>query len=97
MAKSSDKASAGAEREPSPVAQFEQSLHELEALVSKMEDGELGLDESLRSFERGMALYRTCEAALTQAEARVALLLDPEHPETAQPFTSPADDAPDAA
>ncbi|TAM99040.1 MAG: exodeoxyribonuclease VII small subunit [Rhodanobacteraceae bacterium] len=69
-----------------PVAQFEQSLAELEALVARMEGGELSLDESLRSFERGIALYRNCQTTLEQAEARVKLLLDPEHPETAQPF-----------
>ncbi|MDE2271117.1 MAG: exodeoxyribonuclease VII small subunit [Xanthomonadaceae bacterium] len=68
----------------SPVALFEQSLGELEALVAKMEDGELNLEESLRSFERGIALYRSCQVALEQAEARVKLLLDPEHPESAR-------------
>ena len=71
---------------PSPVAEFEQSLAELEALVAKMEGGEQNLDESLRAFERGIALYRQCQSALEQADARVKLLLDPEHPETAQPF-----------
>ena len=72
----------------SAVAQFEQSLDELEQLVAKMEGGELSLDESLRSFERGIALYRNCQAALEQTEARVRLLLDPGHPESAQPFAS---------
>lgn len=71
---------------PSPVAEFEQSLAELEALVAKMEGGEQNLDESLRAFERGIALYRQCQSALEQADARVKLLLDPEHPESAQPF-----------
>lgn len=71
----------------SPVAQFEQSLVELEALVARMEGGELNLDESLRSFERGIALYRKCQTALEQAEARVKLLLDPERPGSAQPFS----------
>jgi exodeoxyribonuclease VII small subunit len=70
----------------SSVAQFEQSLNELEQLVAKMEGGGLNLDESLRSFERGIALYRSCQATLEHAEARVKLLLDPEHPESAQPF-----------
>ncbi len=74
-------------REDAPViARFEESLDELEQLVAKMEGGELSLDESLRSFERGIALYRSCQSALEQAEARVKLLLDPEHPESAQPF-----------
>lgn len=83
------KPSAGRPPEPNEsnaVAQFEQSLDELEQLVAKMEGGELNLDESLRSFERGIALYRNCQAALEQAEARVKLLLDPERPESAQPF-----------
>lgn len=63
-------------------------MEELEQLVARMEGGELSLDESLRSFERGMALYRSCQAALEQAESRVKLLLDPEHPESARPFTA---------
>lgn len=79
--------------EPSPVATFEESLGELEALVAKMEGGELTLDESLHSFERGITLYRTCHAALEQAEARVKLLADPEQPETARPLA--ADNPPD--
>ena len=73
------------------VAQFERSLDELEQLVAKMEGGELSLDESLQSFERGIALFRSCQSALEQTEARVKLLLDPEHPETARPF-APAED-----
>jgi exodeoxyribonuclease VII small subunit len=77
---------AGNTEGPSPVAQFEQSLAELEALVAKMESGEQNLDASLRAFERGIALYRQCQLALEQAEARVKLLLDPADPETARPF-----------
>jgi exodeoxyribonuclease VII small subunit len=77
---------AGNSADASPVAAFEQSLAELEALVAKMEGGEQNLDESLRAFERGIALYRKCQSALEQADARVKLLLDPEHPESAQPF-----------
>ncbi len=73
----------------SPVAQFEQSLDELEQLVAKMEGGELSLDESLRSFERGIALFRSCQSALEQTEARVKLLLDPGRPESARSFEPP--------
>jgi exodeoxyribonuclease VII small subunit len=72
--------------ESAAVARFEQSLDELEQLVAKMEGGELSLDESLRAFERGIVLYRECHTALEQAESRVKLLLDPEHPESARPF-----------
>jgi exodeoxyribonuclease VII small subunit len=68
------------------VAEFEQSLDELEQLVLRMEQGELSLDDSLQSFERGIALYRNCQGALDQAKLRVTQLLDPAAPETARPF-----------
>ncbi len=70
----------------SPVAQFEQSLDELEQLVEKMEHGEMSLEDSLAAYERGVGLYRRCQGALEQAELRVRLLSDPERPEDAQPF-----------
>jgi len=71
---------------PDQVAEFEQSLDELEQLVARMEENELGLDESLKSFERGVALYRNCQSALEQAELRVRQLLDPGKPESSEPF-----------
>lgn len=71
---------------PSPVAQFESSLDELEQLVQKMEKGEMSLDDSLAAYERGVNLYRQCQGALEQAELRVRLLSDPADPESAQPF-----------
>lgn len=72
--------------EASQIARFEQSLDELEQLVVRMEHGELSLDDSLQSFERGIALYRNCQNALEQAELRVSQLLDPNLPQTARPF-----------
>ncbi|HET6782320.1 MAG TPA: exodeoxyribonuclease VII small subunit [Pseudoxanthomonas sp.] len=72
--------------EASPVAHFEQSLDELELLVEKMEQGEMSLEESLAAYERGVGLYRRCQAALEQAELRVRLLSDPEQPDAAEPF-----------
>jgi exodeoxyribonuclease VII small subunit len=70
----------------SQIADFEKSLDELEQLVSRMEQGELSLDDSLKSFERGIALYRNCQNALEQAELRVKQLLDPGAPDSAIPF-----------
>ena len=69
-----------------PAADFEHSLDELEQLVAKMEGGELSLDESLASFERGIGLFRHCQQSLQQAELRVRMLLDPEAPDSAEPF-----------
>ncbi|HEV2538579.1 MAG TPA: exodeoxyribonuclease VII small subunit [Frateuria sp.] len=79
---------ASAPAETPSVADFEHSLDELEQLVARMEGGELSLDESLASFERGIGLYRHCQQALDQAELRVRLLLDPDAPDDAEPFES---------
>ena len=72
--------------EPSAVADFEASLDALEQLVGKMEAGGKSLEESLAAYERGVGLYRKCQAALEQAELRVKLLSDPLDPATAEPF-----------
>lgn len=72
--------------ESSPVADFEASLDALEQLVERMERGELSLEESLAAYERGVGLYRRCQAALEQAELRVKLLSDPADPATAEAF-----------
>lgn len=77
---------------PSPVAHFETSLDELEALVEKMEHGDMSLEQSLAAYERGVELYRSCQSALEQAELRVRLLSDPEQPEKSQPFAALGDD-----
>jgi exodeoxyribonuclease VII small subunit len=77
--------------EPSPVADFEQSLDALEQLVEKMEQGEMSLEESLAAYERGVGLYRRCQTALEQAELRVRLLTDPQDPATAEPFSESGD------
>lgn len=53
---------------------FEASLKELEELVEKMEQGELSLEQSLKDFERGIALTRACQQALREAEQKVQLL-----------------------
>jgi exodeoxyribonuclease VII small subunit len=79
---------APAPAETPSVADFEHSLDELEQLVARMEGGELSLDESLASFERGIGLYRHCQQALDKAELRVRLLLDPDAPDDAEPFDS---------
>ena len=78
--------SASAPAAPAPAADFEHSLDELEQLVARMEGGDLSLDESLSSFERGIGLYRHCQQALENAELRVRMLLDPDAPDTAEPF-----------
>jgi len=53
---------------------FEQALAELEALVARMEDGKLPLEESLAAYQRGAELLRYCESKLADAQARIAIL-----------------------
>ncbi|MGD8429314.1 MAG: exodeoxyribonuclease VII small subunit [Ectothiorhodospiraceae bacterium] len=73
---------------------FEESLKELESLVTRMERGELSLEESLRSFERGVSLTRACQKALRDAEQKVEILLDTEgDPEAAAFDTDDGNDA----
>ena len=55
---------------------FEKAVSELEALVEQMERGDLTLEESLTKFERGIALVRSCQTALQQAEQKVQTLID---------------------
>jgi exodeoxyribonuclease VII small subunit len=54
---------------------FEKSLAELESVVSRLENGELPLEEALRQFELGVELARTCQADLRKAEQKVEILL----------------------
>ena len=60
--------------EKKPELDFEKSLAELEQLVETMEKGDLTLEESLKQFERGVALTRACQKALSEAEQKVRIL-----------------------
>lgn len=53
---------------------FEEALGQLEALVARLEAGDLPLEEALRAFEEGVRLTRLCTARLEDAERRVHLL-----------------------
>lgn len=55
---------------------FEKSLQNLEKIVNNMESGELGLEESLAQFEKGIKLARNCQDTLTNAEFRVEQLIE---------------------
>ena len=54
---------------------FEQALSDLETIVERLEHGELPLEESLKQFERGVQLARSCQELLKQAEQKVEILL----------------------
>jgi exodeoxyribonuclease VII small subunit len=66
---------------------FEEALSQLEALVTRLEAGDLPLEEALRAFEEGVRLTRLCAARLEDAERRVHLLTrTPEGAEQEIPF-----------
>lgn len=54
---------------------FEQAMKQLEKLIESLESGQMGLDESIKIFEEGMALSEHCEEKLREAEAKVEILL----------------------
>jgi exodeoxyribonuclease VII small subunit len=62
-----------ADKEAKP--DFETAMRDLEALVERLEQGDLPLEESLAAFERGVALTRSCQTALKEAEQKVEILL----------------------
>jgi len=54
---------------------FEEALQKLEAIVKRLEDGNLSLEESLKAFEEGIRLSRFCSKKLDEAEKKVEILL----------------------
>ena len=62
-------------KKSAPAPNFEAALAELEKIVEKMESGEQSLEESLKSFQRGIELTRACQQGLREAEQRVEKLI----------------------
>ncbi|OFZ14496.1 MAG: exodeoxyribonuclease VII small subunit [Bdellovibrionales bacterium RBG_16_40_8] len=54
---------------------FEKKLSRLEEIVTKIEGGNLSLEESLKLFEEGVKNSRECQKHLTEAEEKVKVLL----------------------
>ncbi len=55
---------------------FESALTELESIVTRLEQGDLPLEESLGLFERGVKLSRFCHTKLEDAERRIEILTE---------------------
>jgi exodeoxyribonuclease VII small subunit len=65
---------------------IESAMKELESLVETLEQGDLPLEESLRAFERGVALTRVCQQTLDEAEQKVKMLSGEQEDATLIPF-----------
>lgn len=78
---------------------FEEALGRLETLVQTLERGDLSLDESLKAFEEGVKLSKSCLKLLDEAERRVDILLGESGRKKVRPFDTvdaePAEDDPD--
>jgi exodeoxyribonuclease VII small subunit len=59
---------------PGETRSFESMMERLEELVEKLEGGNLSLEDSIKSFEEGMALVKGCSAVLQEAEQRIQKL-----------------------
>ncbi|KAB8310038.1 exodeoxyribonuclease VII small subunit [Erwinia endophytica] len=68
-------------------ASFETSLEQLEQIVSRLESGDLPLEEALNEFERGVQLARVGQQKLQQAEQRVQILLSDDKDAELKPFS----------
>lgn len=64
------------DQQPPPALNFEESLDQLEQLVTQIENGELSLDESLKVFEKGIKLTQHCQKTLSEAEQKVKILTE---------------------
>lgn len=54
---------------------FEEAMKQLEVVATKLEKGDLNLDESVATFEEGMKLSKQCSELLESAEKRITVLL----------------------
>ena len=55
--------------------QFEEAFKRLDEIVTKLESGDLSLEESMTFFEEGITLTKTCKTRLEAAEQKIQLLL----------------------
>ena len=55
---------------------FESSLKALESIVARLEDENINLEDSVKSFEEGINLVKECQKQLQEAELKIKKLLD---------------------
>ncbi|MBV7299111.1 exodeoxyribonuclease VII small subunit [Enterovibrio paralichthyis] len=71
---------------------FEETLKELDTIVTGLENGDLPLDTALKQFERGISLARQGQKTLTDAEQRVEILLAQDDNAPLEPFEDTRDE-----
>ncbi|AYW48180.1 exodeoxyribonuclease VII small subunit [Tetragenococcus osmophilus] len=62
-------------------ATFEESLEELEKIVTRLEQGDVPLEEALDAFQKGMELSKQCKETLSKAEKTLTKMMTEEDKE----------------
>ena len=57
------------------LMKFEEAMKQLEETVSKLESGEVSLEEAMELFEKGVSLSKTCQKLLSEAQLKVTKLI----------------------
>ena len=78
----------------STIKDFEAAISELDAIVKRLEEGDLTLEASLQLYERGVQLSRYCHARLEDAERRIEILNERGQTRPAPPALTDEDGAP---
>lgn len=74
---------------------FEEALERLEQIVSQLEEGSLGLDESLKIFDEGIKLTHLCTKKLEESEKKIQILMkNGQGEKSLQPFVIPGEESP---
>ncbi len=74
--------------DPVSGLKFEEAFQKLEAIIKKLDEGNLTLEDSLKAFEEGVRLSRHCSRKLDEAEKKVEILLkESGNRLTPQPFS----------
>lgn len=55
---------------------FEDSMTKLEEIVSELESGDISLDDSIKKFEEGIKLYKSCKDSLAKSEKKIKVLTE---------------------
>jgi exodeoxyribonuclease VII small subunit len=79
------------------TVKFEQAMARLEAIVGELERGDLPLDESLKIFEEGIRLSKSCLKVLEDAEKKVEVLVQEKNGKKKLQAFSPEDEVDDSS
>ncbi|MBO9609048.1 MAG: exodeoxyribonuclease VII small subunit [Paenibacillaceae bacterium] len=71
---------------------FEQAMDKLETIVSKLESGDIPLEQAIELFQEGMRLSQLCSGKLENVERKIEMLIEENGTYTKKPFTAGTDE-----